>query len=79
MASLAILVTLMFLTTLFIGPICYIICSFKWMPKWIVILFSLMTAIVGFWWIMLPINLMRLLAIIPLYCAYLSLKNRKII
>jgi hypothetical protein len=79
MASLALLVCFIFLITLAIGPICYIICSFKWMPTWIVVLFSLMTSIVGILWIILPIgNILRLMGCIPLYCAYVSVKRRKI-
>ena len=75
MASLAIIVSLIFLVTILIGPICYLICSFKWMPFWIVYLLSALSIFVGIWWLILPINFIRFLGLLPIYCAYLSIKR----
>jgi hypothetical protein len=76
MASLAILVFLLFLIVILVGPICYLLCSFKWMPKWMVWIFCLMSGIVGAWWLLLPIGVMRFLGFMPLYFAYIVLNKK---
>lgn len=80
MESLALVASLLFLVVLFIGPICYGLSFVSMIPNWIVYILSIFTGFVGLWWISLPLNIIRLLGIIPLYLAYISVmrvQNRK--
>lgn len=66
MASLALIVSLIFLSVLIIGPLSYLISCFSWMPKLIVWLLAILTIIIGLWSIFIPVPLFRILGLMDL-------------
>ena len=64
MASLALVVSLIFLSLILIGPITYIIAQFEWIPTLIKYLLGIACAGIGLWAIFIPVPLFRILGII---------------
>lgn len=64
MASLAIIVSLIFLSLILIGPLSYILSLFGWMPMPIKYFFAILCVIIGLWAIFIPVPLFRILGII---------------
>jgi hypothetical protein len=64
MASLAIIVSLIFLCLVLIGPLSYILSLFGWMPNLIKYILSIICMIVGLWAVFIPVPLFRILGII---------------
>ena len=76
MASLAVLVSLIVLSILLIGPVGYLLCSFKWMPDWLVWIISALSISLGIWFFLLPIPAIRCIGLIPVLCGALSIRNK---
>ena len=76
MASLAVLVSLIVLSILLIGPVGYLLCSFKWMPNWLVWIISALSISLGIWFFLLPIPAIRYIGLIPVLCGVLSIRNK---
>jgi hypothetical protein len=66
MASLALIVSLIFLSVLIIGPLSYLISCFSWMPKLIIWLLAALTIFIGLWALFIPVPLFRILGLIDL-------------
>lgn len=66
MASLALIVTLIFLSLIIIGPFSYIISCFEWVPKIIKYLLSLFCIGVGLWALFIPVPLFRVLGFVDM-------------
>lgn len=81
MESLALLVTLLFVTVIIIGPICYGLSHFDIIPQWIIYILSVITIFVGIWWVTLvPVIMVRWIGLLPIYLGCLSIskvQNRK--
>lgn len=76
MASLALVVTLMFLSALFIGPMAYLVSSIKIVPDWIVWIISVFAMFVGAYWFILPTGILRFIGLMSIGLGYLSLRKR---
>lgn len=64
MASLALIVSIIFLSLIIIGPISFIISSFEWTPKLIKYLLGLACVVVGCWAIFIPVPLFKVLGLV---------------
>jgi hypothetical protein len=64
MASLALIVSLIFLSLIIIGPISYILCCFNWMPRYIKYLLGLSCISIGLWALVIPVPLFKILGLI---------------
>jgi hypothetical protein len=76
MASLAIIVSIIFLVVLLSGPICFVLSGFNFIPTWIVVLLSLFTIVCGFWFFLLPITGVRYIGILSVLLGAVALNNR---
>ena len=77
MASLALMVAIIFLGVLLIGPIGVGISHIKFIPNFIAYLFAILSILVGMWWFLLPTTGIRYLGIIPVFCGYYIINHRK--
>lgn len=77
MASLALMVGLIFLGILLIGPISVGISHLQFVPNAIAYLFAMFSIIAGMWWFLLPTSAVRYLGIIPVFCGYYVINHRK--
>lgn len=75
MASLALLVTILFLIVLFIGPATYILSRCRIIPKIITDILGLLSILIGIWFILLPIPSTRFLGLIPIFLGYKSIQR----
>jgi hypothetical protein len=66
MASLALLVTIIFLSVLIIGPLSYILSLFDWMPKMIVWIMGLLCILVGGMTFTLPVVFLKVLGLVDI-------------
>jgi len=64
MASLALLVSIIFLFVLIIGPISYLLSLFSWMPELIKWIMAIICILVGVWVCFTPIPFLRALGLI---------------
>jgi hypothetical protein len=66
MASLALLVTIIFLSVLIIGPLSYLLSLFDWMPKFLVWIMGLLCILVGGMTFTLPVVFLKVLGLIDI-------------
>lgn len=76
MASLAMMVSLMFLGLLLCGPILYALSFASIVPDAIVIMGSVACIAYGFWWLALPIWPASLFGLVPVVFGFLALDKR---
>ena len=67
MASLALVVSVLFLITILIGPVTYFLFVCNVAPKFIVFLLALFSIIIGLWWFLLPIPAIRYYGLIDIF------------
>lgn len=66
MASLALLVTIIFLSVLIIGPLSYILSLFDWMPKFVVWIMGLLCILVGGLTFTIPVVFLKVLGLMDI-------------
>jgi len=76
MASLAIIVGLLFLTVLISGPLCFILSKIKIIPNLIINILSILVILIGVWWFCLPIGPIRYVGILTALLGYYSIRSK---
>jgi hypothetical protein len=76
MASLAIIVSIIFLFMILIGPSVLLLDKLKILPKIIIQFLSVICTVCGLWWIFTLVTPIRWLGLFPIYCAYLATKPK---
>ena len=76
MASLALLVTIIFLSVLIIGPLSYSLSLFDWMPKTIVWIMGLLCIFVGSMTFTLPLVFLKVLGLIDIAIGFKIITDR---
>jgi hypothetical protein len=66
MASLALIVTIIFLSVLIIGPLSYLLSLFDWMPKFLVWIMGLLCIFVGGMTFTLPVVFLKVLGLVDI-------------
>jgi hypothetical protein len=77
MASLAILVTIIFLSVLIIGPMSYLLSLFDWMPKFVVWIMGLLCILVGGMTFTLPVPFLKVLGLIDIAIGFKIISDRQ--
>jgi hypothetical protein len=77
MASLALLVTIIFLSVLIIGPISYLLSLFSWMPKLVVWTMGLLCILVGGMTFTLPVVFLKVLGLVDIAIGFKIISNRQ--
>lgn len=73
MASLALAASLVVLSVLFIGPLAILLARIK-SPKFIVYLFSILSIVLGLWFIIIGLPIWYI-GLLPIYCGYISINT----
>ncbi len=76
MASLALLVTIIFLSVLIIGPISYLISLFDWMPKLIVWTLGLLCICIGGMAFTLPVVFLKVLGLMDIAIGFKIISDK---
>jgi hypothetical protein len=66
MASLALLVSAMFIVVLLVGPLSYLLTKIINLPSWIIYLLAIANIGIGLWWLLLPIPNIRFIGLIDI-------------
>jgi hypothetical protein len=77
MASLALLVTIIFLSVLIIGPMSYLLSLFGWMPKFVVWTMGLLCILVGGMTFTLPVVFLKVLGLIDIAIGFKIISDRQ--
>ena len=77
MASLALLVAIIFLSVLIIGPISYLLSLFDWMPKFVVWIMGLLCIFVGGMTFTLPVVLLKVFGLIDIAIGFKIISDRQ--
>jgi hypothetical protein len=77
MASLALLVTIIFLSVLIIGPLSYILSLFDWMPKLVVWIMGLLCIFVGGMTFTLPVVFLKVLGLVDIAIGFKIISDRQ--
>jgi len=77
MASLAILVSIIFLSVLIIGPLSYLLSLFSWMPKLVVGIMGLLCILVGGMTFTLPVVFLKVLGLIDIAIGFKIISDRQ--
>lgn len=77
MASLALIVTIIFLSVLIIGPLSYILSLFDWMPKFVVWIMGLLCILVGGMTLTLPVVFLKVLGLIDIAIGFKIISDRQ--
>jgi hypothetical protein len=76
MASLALIVSLIFLFVLFIGPITYLLSYSRYIPNIIIYLLGIACVLIGLWWLFLPIPMIKYYGLIDMFFGYKAISQR---
>ena len=77
MASLAILVSIIFLSVLIIGPLSYLLSLFSWMPKVVVWIMGILCILVGGMTFTLPVVFLKVLGLIDIAIGFKIIADRR--
>jgi hypothetical protein len=76
MASLALMVALLFLILIICGPILLILNKINIFPKAIIDFLAVLCILYGIWWIFIVVTPIRWIGLMPAYCGYLAIKPK---
>lgn len=76
MASLAMVVALMFLVALLIGPLCYLLSMIRIIPNWMIWILGMLTMFIGAYWFILPVGIVRFVGLFDILLGFLSIRKR---
>ena len=75
MASLALLVTIIFLSVILVGPISYALSLFSWMPKIVLWTMGACCIFIGAWACFIPVFLIRIFGLIDIAIGFKIISN----
>lgn len=75
MASLALIVGLIFLVVLLSGPTIFFISKYHLLPRIIVQILAIATICLGLWWTTIVVTPIRLLGLLTAYLGWRAIKN----
>jgi hypothetical protein len=76
MASLALIVTIIFFSVIIIGPLSYILSLFNWMPRFFVWIMGLLCILVGGMTFTLPVVFLKVLGLIDIAIGFKIISDK---
>jgi len=76
MASLALLVSLMFLFVVLLGPATWLLSKSRFIPKFIIYIMGLLSILIGIYWCFLPFNLLRFFGLLTAYLGWMAIQSK---
>lgn len=77
MASLALLVSILLFGVLLSGPIVYCLSKIKIIPHIIIFLLSIITIMIGLWWLFIVPTPIRFIGLFSAYLGWLAIQNSR--
>lgn len=75
MASLALLVALMFLFVALLGPATWLLSKSRFVPRFIIYMMGFLSILIGIYWCFLPVNFLRFFGLFTAYLGFQSIQN----
>lgn len=75
MASLALLVTILFFATILSGPLAFFLSKINIIPKIIVYIIAIFSIILGLWWVIVVPTFIRYLGLLSVLLGYAAINN----
>jgi hypothetical protein len=76
MASLALLVMIIFLFVVLLGPATWILSKCKLIPSFIIYIMGSLSILIGIYWCFLPVNLLRVFGLLTAYLGWLAIQSK---
>lgn len=77
MASLALLVTLMFLFVVLLGPLTWLLSRLDYIPDMVIWLLGLLSIGVGMYWFFLPVNFLKFFGLLTAYLGWVAIQSKE--
>lgn len=77
MISLALLASLVAISVILSGPLCWILSKVYIIPNFIIYLLSIFTIFIGIWFFLLPIAGIRYMGLVSVVLAWLAINKRR--
>lgn len=75
MASLALLVALMFLFVVLLGPATWLLSKSRFIPRFIIYIMGFLSIVIGIYWCFLPVNLLRFFGLLTAYLGWVAIDS----
>jgi hypothetical protein len=77
MASLALLVSLIFLSVILLGPATFLLSKSRFIPSFIIWIMGVLCIVVGIWWfLILPFTIIGLFGLLTTYLGWLAIQSK---
>lgn len=77
MASLALVVGLMFLTVVLLGPLTWLLSKCHLVPKLIIWIMGLLSILIGMYWFFLPVNILKFFGLLTAYLGWRAIDSKE--
>lgn len=77
MASLALMVAILFLITILCGPLAYLLSKIHFIPKYIVYIVGFFAILIGIWWTMVVPTFIRYIGCLTALLGYAAINNSR--
>lgn len=76
MASLALLVALMFLFVVLLGPATWLLSKSRFIPRFVIYIMGFLSIVIGIYWCFLPVNLLRFFGLLTAYLGWVAIDSK---
>jgi len=76
MASLALLVTLIFLFVALLGPATWLLSKSRFIPRFIIYIMGILSILIGIYWCFLPVNLLKVFGLLTAYLGWIAIQSK---
>ncbi|NDB61546.1 hypothetical protein EB001_24365 [bacterium] len=77
MASLALLVSLIFLSVILLGPATFLLSKSRFIPSFIIWIMGVLSIVIGIWWfLILPFTIIGLFGLLTTYLGWLAIQSK---
>jgi hypothetical protein len=77
MASLALLVSLMFLFVVLLGPATWLLSKSRFIPRFIIWIMGLASIFIGIYWFFLPVNVLKIFGLLTAYLGWVAIQSKE--
>lgn len=77
MASLALLVALMFIVVALLGPATWLLSKSRFIPTFIIWVMGLLSIGIGMYWFFLPVNFLRFFGLLTAYLGWVAIQSKE--
>lgn len=77
MASLALLVALIFMIVVLLGPATWLLSKSRFIPRFVIFIMGTLCILIGVWWFMMPTNILRFFGLLTAYLGWVAIQSKE--